>query len=226
MNNLYSTITAAVLLLAGTVAQAQQFEVVHSVDFTSTSGARAALDMLFADDAMKDAKATLYAADLGDHESSHLIVVDFDNYQDYITRNKQRRESHGWSQYLLATQDSEYHGGDMFVVVDDHGKSRHTAGYLGAYLIKSSDAELYREAIADLNKALGNPGVLRLVQRRTGGSDMTHAVLIGGKDFAAVNEYLDKLQSSDAYKDFAEKVGDTREVLGFHTYRRVAHWSN
>lgn len=211
-------------LLLASALQAQQFEVVHSVNFESTSGAKAALDTLFADAAMKGAKASLYVRDLGSQETSHLVVVDFDNYSDYTTRNQKRRDSHGWSRYQLATQGSEYKGGDMFMVVDDHGKSRHTAAYVAAYLIKTSDATLYREAIADLNKALGNPGVLRLVSRRTGDSGMTHAVLIGGSDFAAVNEYLDKLLSSDAYQDFVAKVGDTREVLGLHTYRRVGHW--
>lgn len=223
MNLKFLTGLAACFALSG-VLHAQQFEVVHSLDYPSTSAAKAALDMLFADEAMKGAKATLYARDLGGQEGSHLIVVDFDNYQDYVARNRARMESHGWSKYLLATQDSEYHGSDMFTVVDDHGQPRHTAGYLAAYLIKSSDAGLYREAIADLSKAVNNPGVLRLVARRTGNQDMTHAVLIGGRDFAAVNEYLDKLLASDGYRKFVDKVGDTREVLGLHMYQRVAHW--
>lgn len=214
---------AACMALAG-LAHAQQFEVVHSIDYSSNSSAQAALDMLFADDAMRGAKATLYTRDLGGQETSHLIVVDFDNYEDYVTRNRARMGSHGWSKYLLATQDSEYHGSDMFMVVDDYGEARHTAGYLAAFLIKSSDAELYREAIGDLAKGIDHPGVLRLVARRTGDTSMTHAVLIGGEDFTAVHTYLDRLLASDAYKRFARKVGDTREVLGLHTYRRIAHW--
>lgn len=218
------SICGLVLALASLVVQAQQYEIVHSIDFPSTSGAKAALDTLFADEAMKGARATLYAADLGSHDSSHLIVVDFDNYQDYITRNQKRRDSHGWTKYLLATQDADYKGGDMFMVVDDYGKPRHTAAYLAAYLIKSTDAALYRQAIGDLNKAIGNPGVLRLVAKRTGDAAMTHAVLIGGKDFAEVQSYLDKLLASDAYKSFKAKVGDTREVVGLNMYRRVAHW--
>lgn len=216
-------VVSASLACAGQV-QAQQFEIVHGVDYQSTSGAQAALDALFADKAMEGAKATLYASDLGAAETSHLVVVDFDNYDDYVTRNRRRMDSHGWSKYLLATQDANYHSSDMFVVVDDHGDARHSAGYLAAYLVNSSDAELYREAVSDLNEAIGNPGVLRLVARRTGARDFTHAVLIGGKDFATVNKYLDKLQGSDAYTRFIEKVGDTRELLGLYTYRRVAHW--
>lgn len=211
-------------LVFAAAAHAQQFEVVHSIDYKSTAGAKAALDSLFGDEAMKGARATLYESDLGGSESSHLVVVDFGNYGEYVARNRARMGSHGWSKYLLATQDADYHGGNMYMVVDDYGEPRHSAAYLAAYLIKSSDAALYREAIGEMAKSLGNPGVLRLVQRRTGASDMTHAVLIGGEDFTAVHEYLDKLLASDAYRKFVRKVGDTREVLGLETYRRVAHW--
>ena len=49
-------------------------------------------------------------------------------------------------------------------------------------------------------------------------------MLIGGKDFAAVNAYLDKLLASKAYEDFVEKVGETRKVVGVTMYRRIAGW--
>ena len=107
------------------------------------------------------------------------------------------------------------------MVVDDHGKARHTADYLAAFLIHTTDAATYRKAIEQLHDGIGDPGVLRLVALRTGNRAVTHAVLIGGKDFAAVNEYLDKLNASDAYQDFVERVGDTRKVVGLNMYRRI-----
>ena len=175
-----SAMSVAVFLLSAVGTQAQQFEGVHNINFESTSGAKAALDALFEDEAMKGAKATLYALDFGDRKSSHLIVVDSDSYEDHMKNDEARRGSHGWANYLLATQGSEYVSGDMVMVVDDHGKPRHTAGYLAAYLIHTTDAATYREAIAELNDAIGNPGVLRLVAMRSGRTAVTHAVLIGG----------------------------------------------
>lgn len=80
--------------------------------------------------------------------------------------------------------------------------------------------------MADLNEAIGNPGVLRLVAMRTGSTKRTHAVLIGADDFKALNEYLDKLTASDAFADFVEKVGATREVLSVSMYHRVGTWGN
>jgi hypothetical protein len=86
------------------------------------------------------------------------------------------------------------------------------------------DAGVYRAALKKLNDAIGNPGVLRLVAVRSGPVDMTHAVLIGADDFAAVNEYLDDLYASDAFATFLDEVGDIRTVKNIAMYRRVGAW--
>ena len=216
---------AASLLFTG-VTQAQQFEAVHAVNFESTNRAKAAMDSLFEDDAMKGARVTLYVSQFGAPPASHLVVADFDDYDDYMERNEKRRASHGWARYMLGTADSEYIGSSLEMVVDDHGKPRHTAGYLAAFLIHTTDAAAYRAALADMNESIGNPGVLRLVATRSGNLAATHAVLVGGKDFAAVNEYLDTLYASEAFKEFVAKVGATRKVVGIDMYRRVATWGD
>jgi hypothetical protein len=54
----------------------------------------------------------------------------------------------------------------------------------------------------------------------------THAVLIGGSDFKAVNEYLDRLFASDAFAKFTAKVGPTRKLVGVQMYRRVGTWGD
>lgn len=215
---------AALLVTAPT--RAQQIEAVYAVNFEATSRARAALDDLFSDEAMSGARATLYAAEFGNHNSSHIIVADFDSYGDYMERNQRRVASHGWSRYLLGTQDAEYVESTLVQVVDDHGAARHTAGYLVAFLIRTSDPATYRTAIADLDEALENPGVLRLVAMRSGSTAVTHAVLIGAEDFAAVAEYLDELFASEAFDDFSDTVEDIREVVSVQWYRRVATWGD
>ena len=222
---LWKFASAAILLLTAPVF-AQQFEAVHAMKYTSNDQAKAALGALMEDDAMQGATVTLYAHDFGDGAASHLIVEDFDAYDEFSESRDRRMSSHGWSRYLLAADGSEYLGSQLIMVVDDHGAARHGAGYLVAYLIQTTDAATYREAISDLDDAIDNPGVLRLVAMRTGGMAYTHAVLIGGEDFETVNEYLDKLFSSDAFAEFVAKVGDTRKVVGVDMYRRVMTWGD
>ncbi len=220
------TVSVAILLLTNS-SLAQKFEAVHAVHYKSGDQAEESLAKMMKDDAMKGSRVTLYAQTFGERGSSHLVVEDFDTYKAFMSTTAARVASHAWTRYQLQTMDnSEYRGSNLVMVVDDHGAPRHTAGYLVAYLIHTTDAATYRNAIADLNKAIGNPGVLRLVALRTGGRDYTHAVLIGGNDFEAVNAYIDKFTASDAYADFLKKVGDTRKVVGVNMYRRVATWGN
>ena len=221
------TLASTALLLVGAPALAQKMEAVHALNYDSTEQAQAALGALTKDPALKGARVTLYAKDFGEAGASHLVVEDFDDYAAYMSSTAKRVASPAWSRYMLATYDnSEYLNSQAILVVDDHGAPRHTAGYLAAILIQTSDAATYREAIAELAKALGTPGVLRLVQMRTGSTAVTHAVLVGGPDFKAVNEYLDKLYVSDAFATFTKKVGSTRKVVGTDMYRRVATWGD
>ena len=207
-------------------SHAQQIEAVHLINADSTNRAEAALDTLFEDDAMKGARVTLYQYSFGDMNSSHIIVADFDDYDDYMKSNEKRLGSHGWARYRLMAQDNEYLGSNLMAVVDDHGAARHTAGYLAAFAIRTPDPATYRQAITDLNEAAGNPGVLRLVAARTGNREATHFVLIGGEDFRAVNEYLDELFASEAFAEFSATVADIREVVSVTMYRRVATWGD
>ncbi len=223
--NLVSAALACILFVASP-AFAQQFEAVHAVDYDDYAQAKRAMDALMDDDALKGARVTLYSQEFGERGASHLIVEDFDSYAAYTESTEKRLASHGWSKYLLEAMDSDYKGSDMYMVVDDHSAPRHTAEYLVAYNIHSTDAALYRSAIADLNKGVGNPGVLRLVAARTGAMNDTHAVLIGGPDFETVQKYLDKLFASETFAEFAKKVGDTRKVTGVSTYYRVATYGD
>ena len=219
-----STVVLSVFMLVGAAVQAQQFEAVYSLENVSSSEAKAAMDDLFSDSAMKGSNVTLYAADFGVRDGSHKIVVDFDNYAERDERDEIRRASHGWSRWQLAMQDAEFVAADMVGVVADYGKPRHTADYLMVFLLNVQDPAVYAAALSELNDALGNPGVLRLVAMRSGSRAVTHAVLIGGDGFTAVNEYMDKLYASDAFGTFASKVSSIRSVVHIESYRRVGAW--
>lgn len=219
-----STIVFIASMLISASAQAQQFEAVYSLHGVSSSEAKAAMEDLFSDPAMTDARVTLYAADFGVRDGSHKIVADFDSYAERMARGDKRRASHGWSRWQLAMLDAEFVAAEMVAVVADYGKPRHTAGYLLVYLVSVQDAGVYAAALKDMNDALGNPGVLRLVAMRSGSRAVTHAVLIGGDDFAAVNNYMDKLYASDAFRTFVSKVSDIRSVVHIESYRKVGAW--
>lgn len=219
-----STIVFIASMLISASAQAQQFEAVYSLHGVSSSEAEAAMEDLFSDPAMTDARVTLYAADFGVRDGSHKIVADFDSYAERMARGDKRRASHGWSRWQLAMLDAEFVAAEMVAVVADYGKPRHTAGYLLVYLVNVQDAGVYAAALKDMNDALGNPGVLRLVAMRSGSRAVTHAVLIGGDDFAAVNNYMDKLYASDAFRTFVSKVSDIRSVVHIESYRKVGAW--
>lgn len=221
---LLSATIVSFLMLAGFGAHAQQFEAVYSFEGVSSSEATAAFEDLFSDPAMKDAGVSLYVADFGVRDGSHKIVADFDNYDQRDERGERRRASHGWSRWQLAMQDAEFVAADMVGVVADYGKPRHTAGYLIVYLVNVKDAGAYASALEEMNDAYGNPGVLRLVAMRSGSTAVTHAVLVGGDDFASANKYMDGLLASEAFATFASKVSSIRSVVAVESYRKLGSW--
>lgn len=221
----FSTALLSLALLFCGYAKAQGIEAVYGLKFDSTAGAKAAMTELFEDDDLRGSQATLYAHDFGvPGGGSHTIVADYESYAARDKRSKARMESHGWAKYLLATQGSELVSAELVVVLKDYGAPRHTAGYLVAFTMQVGDAGRYTSALDRLEDAVGHPGVMRLVAIRSGSADVSHAVLVGADDFAAANEYLDKLFGSDAYAAFVKEVGDMRKIHNVAMYQRVGAW--
>lgn len=220
-----STLLVCIALLISGYAHAQAIEAVYNLKFDGNVDVKAAMTELFADDALKGSKATLYAHDVGvPGEGSHTIVADYDNYAARAKLDKARVESHGWANYMLATHGSELVSADLVRVLKDYGKPRNEAGYLVAFTMQVGDPGAYVTALDKLNDAVGHPGVLRLVEIRSGAAEVTHAVLIGADDFAAANTYLDKLFASDGYAEFKKEVSDYRKIHNVAMYRRVGAW--
>jgi hypothetical protein len=222
-----SIMATTAMLLVAAPSVADKLEAVHMVDYPNSSRAKENIDALVKDPAMAGHKLTLYALEFGELPVSHLVVEDFDSYSEYMDSTEKRFASPGWARYALESDVyTHYRGSNLVTVVDDHGAKRRSAGYLAAYLVNTTDAAAYRAGIADLNRAVGNPGVMRLVAFRSGNMAATHAVLIGGSDFKAVNEYLDKLFASDAFAKFTARVDPTRKLVSVQMYRRVGTWGD
>jgi hypothetical protein len=222
-----SIVATTAMLLAAAPSMADKLEAVHMINYPSSERAKADIGALVKDPAMAGHKLTLYAREFGDLPVSHLVVEDFDSYGEYMDSTAKRFASPGWARYALESQiDTHYRGSDLVTVVDDYGAKRRSAGYLAATIVNVTNAAAYRAALAELNRAVGHPGVMRLVAFRTGNMAATHAVLIGGSDFKAVNEYLDKLYASDAYAKFSTKVGPIRKVVSVWMLQRVGTWGD
>jgi len=86
--------TAATLLVAAP-SVADKLEAVHMVDFPSSERAKADIDALVMDPAMKGHKLTLYVQEFGDLQASHLVVEDFDSYEEYMDSTAKRFASPG-----------------------------------------------------------------------------------------------------------------------------------
>jgi hypothetical protein len=224
---IFSIMATTAMLLVAAPSVADKLEAVHMINYPNSTRAKEDIDALVKDPAMAGQKLSLYARDFGDLPVSHLVVEDFDSYDEYMDSTAKRFASPGWARYALESEVyTHYRGSDLFTVVDDHGAKRRSAGYLAVSLVNVTDAAAYRAGIAELNRAVGNPGVMRLVAFRSGNMAATHAVLIGGSDFKAVNEYLDKLYASDAFAKFIAKVGPTRKLVSVQMYRRVGTWGD
>ncbi|MBT8103417.1 MAG: hypothetical protein KJO95_10645 [Gammaproteobacteria bacterium] len=220
-----SSIVISLMLLLGSNAHAQAIEAVYGIKYDDSGAAKAAIDEIFQDDAVSGTKVSLYVHDFGvPGNATHTVVADYDSYAARDKLDTALIGSHGWARYELATQGSKSMSSELAIVVKDYGNARHEAGYLVAFSMQVRDPAAYVTALGKLNDAIGNPGVLRLVAIRSGLANVTHAVLVGGADFAATNAYLDKLFASDAYAAFNAEVANNRTMLNVGMYRRVGHW--
>ncbi len=223
-----STISAIALSLAILVsgfAQAQAIEGVYTLKYDSTRAAVAAIDTLFEDDDLSGSKITLYSIDFGGNNgATHIVVADYDNYASRDELDQKRVQSHGWSKYLLATQGTELVAAELAVVVDAYGKARHEAGYLVAFIMKIDDVTAYRAALQKLNSAVKGSLGTRLLSLRSGPSAASHVVLLGSENFAAANEYLDKMYASDGFAEFIGEVSGIRTLVSVEMLRREGTW--
>ena len=91
-----------------------------------------------------------------------------------------------------------------------------------AFIMTVSDPAKYAEEFTKLVGSMDNPGSVRLMELRFGGQGATHAALISAANMTALNEYLDKLLGSRAYRHFTAEVADIRTIQNVEMLRRVA----
>lgn len=212
-------------VLAGTagLVMAAPMESVIGLDVHNRGAFMAALNNYYESDEARDGNVAIWAVTFaGESEISHLAIGNFEGYDDYEKTAGNRNSSAAWRAFV----------GSLGGVVDV--KSRLMAieryrlgdgwrdhGAMAAYVMTITDSEAYAAAFAEFVESSENPGSIRLMELRFGGQGATHAVLISAPGSAALNEYLDELLSSDAYRVFVGKVGDIRTINNVEMLSRV-----
>lgn len=215
-------LTASLVLLAG-MALAEPLQTVVSLDVEHPAAFVSALDTMLESDDLAGNKVSLWASVFdGTSPTTHVVVAEYDDYESYERRTARRLDSGDWARFLLAIDDaSEVTNSALHIqrIADGSGWRNHD--FAAVFIMTVKDPAAYAAAFTDLIDAMDNPGSVRLMEIRAGGMGATHLAIITGDGMAAVNNYLDRLLASDAYRDFAGKVGEIRRINTVSMYRRV-----
>jgi len=212
-------------VLAGTagLVMAAPMESVIGLDVHDRGAFMAALNSYYESDESRDGNVAIWSVTFGgESEISHLAIGNFDGYDDYEKTTSDRNASPAWREFVGSL------GGVLDVKSRLMAIERYRAGTgwrdhgaMAAFVMTISDPAAYATAFAEFIESSENPGSIRLMELRFGGQGATHAVLISAAGSAALNAYLDALLSSDAYREFAGKVGDIRTINNVEMLSRV-----
>ncbi len=213
------------VVLAGTagLVVAGPMESVLGLDVHNPGAFAAALNNYYESDESRDGNVAIWSVTFsGASEISHLAIGNFEGYDDYEKTTSDRNSNPAWRAFVGSL------GGVLDVksrlmAIERYrvGTGWRDHGAMAAYVMTITDPEAYAAAFAEFIEASENPGSVRLMELRFGGQGATHAVLISAAGSAALNEYLDELLSSDAYRVFVGKVGDIRTILNVEMLTRV-----
>ena len=224
MIRLFSIIT--VCLGAIGAAQAQVVERVVGLDVSNSRAHIAAMDRLFSSGVMQGQKATLWVAEFdGSSPGNRTLVIEHDDYADFQSRGERVGGSRDWLDFQQAVEGtSKVTSSRLAVQRAIIGSGWENHGALVAFSMSVSDPSTYLAAFNELIRSSENPGSARLMEMRFGGEGVTHVALISAADFTTMNEYLDDLLTSDAYRRFIGKVGDIRKIRTVSYLRRLKSW--
>ncbi len=222
-------IGAAVALLAiSGLAKADPLVGVFSLEVTNPAAFMGAMEQLLASDTMRDHNVTLWASVFdGTDPATHVVVAQFEDYEDFEELTQRRLTSPDWSEFLLSGTDV-WTGTATLMAIQrvSYGDSWQTDGAAAAVIMTVRDPATYTDAFKRVTESYGNPGSVRLMEIRAGGEGATHAVLYTAEGMAELNEYIDGLLGSDEYRAFVGEVGDIRTINTVNMFSRVKTWGN
>ncbi len=164
----------------------------------------------------------------GPDEQTHTLIFEHD---DYASLEAWDRRVGGTADAMLVIERAE----DFFSCANEGllvergswGNRNAEWNYAAVYPLIARDPAAYAEAFSDLSESgtgRAAPGSIILYERRAGGANATHIVVVQAPSLAALNGYLDTLFSSDDYEDFAERVESIRTLLPPDQSRRIRTW--
>ena len=224
---LLSGVAVTFLAISG-LAKADPLEGVFSLEVTNPAAFMGAIEQLLASDTMRDHNITLWAAVFdGTDPATHVVVVEYEDYEDFEELTQRRLTSSDWSEFLLSVTDvSTVTATLMAIQRVSYGDGWRTDGAAAAVTMTVRDPATYTDAFKRMTESYGNPGSVRLMEIRAGGEGATHAVLYTAEGMAELNEYIDGLLGSDEYRAFVGEVGDIRTINTVSMYSRVKTWGD
>ena len=198
-------------------------ESVLGLDIHNRGAFLSALNNYYATDDSRDGNVAIWTVTFsGESEISHLAIGSFEGYDDFEKTTSDRNSSPEWAAFVGSLRGvldvkSRLMAIERFRV----GTGWRNHGAMAAFVMTVTDPAAYAAAFAEFVESSDNPGSTRLMELRFGGQGATHAVLISATGSAALNEYLDELLSSDAYRVFAGKVSDIRTIHNVEMLTRV-----
>ncbi len=218
------------VVLAGTVgmAMAAPLESVIGLDVHNPGAFMATLDTYYESDTSRNGNVAIWSVTFsGQSEISHLAIGNFEGYDDFEKQTNDRNSSSAWREFvgsLAGVLDVK----SRLMAIERYrlGSGWQDHGAMAAYVMTITDPAAYVAAFAEMVESIDNPGSVRLMELRFGGQGATHAALISAAGSAALNEYLEELLSSDAYREFAAKVGDIRTINNVEMLTRVKSYGD
>lgn len=212
-------------VLAGTagLVMAAPMESVIGLDVHNSGAFMSALKNYYETDESRDGNVAIWRVTFaGESEISHLAIGNYEGYEDYEKTTNDRNSNPAWRAFVGSLGDVlDVKSRLMAIERYRVGAGWRDHGAMAAFVMTITDPAAYAAAFAEFVESSDNPGSVRLMELRFGGQGATHAVLISAVGSAALNEYLDELLSSDAYRVFVGKVGDIRTILNVEMLSRV-----
>jgi len=217
-------------VLAGTagLVMAAPMESVIGLDVHNSEAFMSALKNYYETDESPDGNVAVWRVTFsGESDISHLAIGNYEGYEDYEKTTSDRDSNPAWRAFVGSLGDVlDVKSRLMAIERYRVGAGWRDHGAMAAFVMTITDPAAYAAAFAEFVESSDNPGSVRLMELRFGGQGATHAVLISAVGSAALNEYLDELLSSDAYRVFVGKVGDIRTIQNVEMLSRVVTYGN
>ena len=164
----------------------------------------------------------------GPGDQTHTIVTEHDSYASLEAWDRRIGDTSAAMLVIERAGDNVSCPNDgLLIERGAWGDSSAEWNYSAVYPLIVTDAAAYADAFGELAESdtgQAAPGAMTLYQRRAGGANATHIVVVTAPSLASLNDYIETLFGSEDYEDFADDVEDIRTLLPPDQSRRIGTW--